>query len=108
MANLIVSPEAQSDILRCYHFYLETANEEVAFDMFDTITNKINELSKNPYLGRVYYNEETQLNYREFLIFFGKAQKNCYIALYDFDGETVRILRIKNARESGYRPIPEM
>ena len=105
MANLIITPEAKSDILRFYNFYLETANEKVAFAMFDTNNNKINELSKNPYLGRTYYNEEIGLKYREFLIFFGKA-RNCYIALYNFDGETVTVLRIKNARESGYRPIP--
>ncbi|MBR5941060.1 MAG: type II toxin-antitoxin system RelE/ParE family toxin [Neisseriaceae bacterium] len=105
MSHLIITPDAQDDILRFYRFYLETADEKVAWAVVDTIEEQLNKLAQNPKIGRIYFDEITQNDYREFLIFFGKAQRNCYIALYKYDGETVRILRIKNARESGYRPI---
>ena len=81
MAILIITPEAQSDIERFYYFYLETASEKIAFALVDTITNKLTELAKNPKIGRKYYDTNTEFSYRGFLIFFGAAKRNCYIAL---------------------------
>ena len=37
--DVIILPEAQNDILRFYHFYLETANKLVAADAVNTITD---------------------------------------------------------------------
>ncbi|MGB4882821.1 MAG: type II toxin-antitoxin system RelE/ParE family toxin [Neisseria sp.] len=107
--NVIILPEAQSDILRFYHFYLETANKLVAVDVVNTITAKLNILETDPLSGRFYQDSQYRLDYYELLIFFGKAKQNCYIALYHFDGKNaIRVLRIKNAREGGYRPLPDI
>ena len=107
--NVIILPEALSDILRFYHFYLETANKLVAADAVNTITDKLDILKTDPLSGRFYQDSQYGLDYYELLIFFGKARQNCYIALYHYDGEkSIRVLRIKNAREGGYRPLPNV
>lgn len=108
--NVIILPEAQSDILRFYHFYLDTANEAVAANAVSTITAKLDALQTDPLCGRFYEDNQFGLDfYYELLIFFGKFKQNCYIALYYYDGKSpVRVLRIKNAREGGYRPLPNI
>ena len=96
--DVIILPEAQNDILRFYHFYLETANKLVAADAVNTITDKLDILKTDPLSGRFYQDSQYGLDYYEL-----------YIALYHYDGEkSIRVLRIKNAREGGYRPLPNV
>ena len=106
---VIMLPAAQNDFLRFFPFYSEFPNTLVAADAVNTITDKLDILKTDPLSGRFYQDSQYGLDYYELLIFFGKARQNCYIALYHYDGEkSIRILRIKNAREGGYRPLPNV
>ena len=73
--NVIILPEAQSDILRFYHFYLETANKLVAVDVVNTITAKLNILETDPLSGRFYQDSQYRLDYYELLIFLAKPNR---------------------------------
>lgn len=73
--DVIILPEAQNDILRFYHFYLETANKLVAADAVNTITDKLDILKTDPLSGRFYQDSQYGLDYYELLIFLAKPGK---------------------------------
>ena len=105
---LIITHNAKEDIQRFYRFYQENADNGVAFSAVETINNKLTMLSNNPLIGRQYYHQEHQFYYRELVIFFGKAKRNCFVALYQYDKEKVLVLRIKNAREKDFLPFSQV
>ena len=83
--DVIILPEAQNDILRFYHFYLETANKLVAADAVNTITDKLDILKTDPLSGRFYQDSQYGLDYYELLIFFFFFFKKSHMALFYFD-----------------------
>ena len=103
--SLIITDHAREDLLRFYRFYQENVNNNTAVSVMETINKQLTHLANNPLMGRQYYHQEHHFYYRELLIFFGKAKRNCFVALYHYDNDKILVLRIKNAREKNYLPF---
>jgi plasmid stabilization system protein ParE len=96
MAQVIYSEEAFTDFERIIEFLLETSPGAAA-DALESIGSAIGILELHPLIGR-----RVDDHVRELVIARGTTG---YLALYRFDPafDVVRILRVRNQRETGYR-----
>lgn len=95
MAKLGHTPEAIADLAHLWQFLSEAAPDGAAAAMDDVVA-ALNVLGAHPMIGRRVDDE-----LRELVISRGATG---YVALYRFEEgpETVRILRIRHQRESGF------
>jgi len=95
VARIVHSPEAIADLAHLWQFLTDAAPESAA-DAVDDVAAALNVLSAHPLIGR-----RVDDDLRELVISRGVTG---YVALYRFEeaSETVRILRIRHQRESGF------
>lgn len=95
MAKIVHTPEAIADLAHLWQF-LSDAVPESAAAAVDDVAGALGVLAAHPMIGRRVDDE-----LRELVISRGATG---YVALYRFEEETetVRILRIRHQRESGF------
>lgn len=95
MAKIVHTPEAIADLAHLWQFLSEAAPDGAAAAI-DDVVGALNVLGAHPMIGRRVDDE-----LRELVISRGTTG---YVALYRFEEgtETVRILRIRHQRESGF------
>jgi plasmid stabilization system protein ParE len=95
VAQVVLAPEAYLDLDRITEFLAETT-PEAAPDAIDDIFEAIFLLARHPMIGRRMDDE-----LRELVISRGATG---YVALYRYEpvSVTIRILRIRHQRESGF------
>jgi plasmid stabilization system protein ParE len=95
VAQIVVSAEAERDLDRITQFLFETGPES-APDAVEGILHAIHMLARHPFIGR-----RAEGEVRELVISRGATG---YVALYRFEPVTltIRILRIRHQRESGF------
>ncbi|WP_408904042.1 type II toxin-antitoxin system RelE/ParE family toxin [Rhodopila sp.] len=84
-----------------YRSFLVSKNSDAARRAIQAIRFGVRILGQQARLGRPV--EDTDSRFREWLIDFGNSG---YVALYQFDGETVTILAVRHQREAGYTSRP--
>ncbi|MCD6388717.1 MAG: type II toxin-antitoxin system RelE/ParE family toxin [Desulfobulbaceae bacterium] len=96
MPRIKWTPSALDDVLRLYRF-LAKKNISAAQKAIKAIRENLNILVQHPEIGRPV--DFMDVAYRECVIPYGHSG---YLALYNYDGETVVILTVRHQAEVGY------
>ena len=93
--ELILTPEAQQDLVRLEEFLWDSGDPESA-QLFAFLMDGLHVVTRQPGIGR-----PVGGSLRELIVSRGRSG---YLARYSFDvvRQRIRVLRIRHLRESGY------
>lgn len=96
MAHLVLSPRAESNLVRIFEFYAG-ADPALAARVVTYIRSYLKALEGSPEIG-----QRVEEDFRELIVPFGNAG---FVALYDYNRkrDVVHIAAIRHQREAGYR-----
>lgn len=97
MPQIVYTPQARQDLVRCYHFLLEK-DADAARAAVRAIRQSLHLLQTHPDLGRPAKGRPS--GFREWNIPFGKSG---YIALYFHDNREIVVLAVKHQRELAFQ-----
>jgi toxin ParE1/3/4 len=83
--TLLISPEAESDLLGIWHYIFQESNTQTADRLIESIIDGVFLVARHPFAGRL--RNELRAGLRSFPI-------RSYVLFYRIDGENINILRV--------------